>query len=1249
MTTLNLRLCFADMAALSVGQVCSNPILYRVRGAGSNRHREWCWRARLECARETRYSGFGSNFIACRPLDAGWEYLPMTLKKMVAWAMAWGIAAGPVSAAEPITFDEHIRPILSNKCFACHGPDEATRKAGLRLDFEDSSRAELASGEFAIVPGKLEESAVHARIHAADRSDRMPPASFKKDLTEEEIALLDQWIQEGAAYQKHWSFVAPERPEPPAITDPSLAFNPIDQFIVSRLEKDGLSPSPLADKRSIIRRVTLDLTGLPPTVEEVEAFAGDESPDAYERLVDRLLASPRYGEHMARYWLDAARYADTNGYHIDNERYMWRWRDWVIDAYNNNMPFDEFTIDQLAGDLLENPTVSQRIASGFNRNHMINFEGGIIAEEYRNAYVVDRVNTTGTVWMGLTIGCAQCHTHKYDPITHDEYYEFYAYFNTIEEQGIDGRDGNSMPLMKAPRQEDLSRIDALTQELQAALTELEKPDEELDAKQGAWEHKMNRELGGRWEPIKVVEATSSGGADLNLLPDGTILASGTAADDDTYTLVLETPLRRITGIRLEALTHESFNGRTGRAPNGNFVLTDVKLGFSEPGSSAEPLDIPIVGAEADYAQPDFPVSLAIDGDPATGWAANGQERAENRMAVFLPERPVGFGKGARLTLKLTHASQFKQHAIGRFRIRVTTDEALRPSQLGTWQANGPYLAEDGKTAYDTAYPPEQGVDLAATYEDGRAKWSEAPWVEDGKVLTLPGNTAAYYLYREIHAFSDRTMDLDLASNDALKVWLNGEVVHDNNVQRGIEEGKYDRIKLPLKEGDNTLLVKVVNYGNKYEFYFTRSGEQYRDVPLPIEAILASRPSARSEGQQKELLHYFRGREIDGWADQKAAYDQLVQEKQQLEANAPTVMVMAEMAEPRETFVLERGAYDKPANRVEPATPAALPPLPAEFPNNRLGLARWLVSREHPLTSRVTVNRMWQEVFGTGLVKTAEDFGSQGEAPTHPKLLDWLAVEFMDSGWDVKALMKVMVMSRTYRQDSRATPEMIERDRPNRLLARAPRYRLDAEVLRDTALAASGLLVEKLGGPSVKPYQPPGIWEEVSYGAGFTAQEYTQDTGEGLYRRSMYTFWKRQAPPARMVLFDAPNRETCSVKRSRTNTPLQALGLMNDPQFVEASRVLAQRALTEADASPEARIAFLFETLTAREPAPEELQILSGLLDKQQERYAADTGAAAGLIGVGDSAPAEGIAPEELAAWTTIASVILNLDETISKS
>jgi len=1170
----------------------------------------------------------------------------MRILRIVVCAAALGAGA---AGAEPVSFDEQIRPILSNKCYACHGPDEATRKAGLRFDIEEASRAELATGLRAIVPGDLAASALHARITTEDAGERMPPASFKKDLTPEEIALLTQWVQEGAVYQKHWSFITPERPDVPAVTKAGFGYNEIDAFVLARLEKAGLTPSLLADKRTLIRRLTLDLTGLPPTREEVAAFDADDSPEAYERLVDRLLASPRYGEHMARHWLDAARYADTNGYHIDNERYMWRWRDWVIDAYNNNQPFDEFTIDQLAGDLVENPTMDQQIASGFNRNHMINFEGGIIEEEYRSAYVIDRVNTTGTVWMGLTIGCAQCHTHKYDPITHEEYYQFYAYFNTVQEKGIDGIDGNSMPLMKAPRSEDLARIEALTQEIQAKLVELEAPDEALDAKQAAWERTLNKELGGRWEPVKVAESKSSGGAELNLLPDGSILVSGANPEDETYTLVLDTPLKRITGIRLEAMTHEDFGGKSGRAPNGNFVLTDVTLGFSEPGSTEPPQPIKLIQAEADYEQPEHPVALAIDGDPATGWGAGGHERAEGRMAVFIPERPVGFGEGARLTLTLTQSSPFKQHAMGRFRVRVTTDEALRPSQLGTWQVNGPYASDDGAKAYETAYPPEQGVDLAAVYEDGRQKWAAAPWAADGQVLTLPGGTAAYYLYRKVTAFSERTMELDLASNDALKVWVNGEVVHDNNVQRGVMPGEFDRITVPLKEGDNELLVKVVNYGNKYEFYFARAAEQYRDVPLPIEAVLASRPASRSEEQRKALLHYFRGREIPDWVTRKQAHDVLAAERKALEDGAPTVMVMGEMAEPRETFMLARGEYDKPTTKVEPKTPAALPPMPAEYPNNRLGLAQWLVSREHPLTSRVTVNRLWQQIFGTGLVKSTEDFGLQGDAPTHPLLLDWLAVDFIENGWDRKRLLKQLVMTHTYRQESRATLELLEADSANRLLARAPRYRLDAEVLRDNALAASGLLVEKQGGPSVKPYQPPGIWEEVAYGGGFTAQEFTPDTGEGLYRRSMYTFWKRQAPPPSMVLFDAPNRETCSVKRSRTNTPLQALGLMNDPQFVEAARVLAQRALLEGGSTPDERIVFLFETLTARTPHAEEIGTLRSLFEKQRERFEQNAEAAAGLIGVGDSVPAEGLAPGELAAWTTVASVIFNLDETISKS
>jgi hypothetical protein len=782
--------------------------------------------------------------------------------------VAWGFSplAGPATAGPPgpaINFDRQIRPILADNCYACHGPDDKQRKAKLRLDVKEEA---LKHGTV-IVPGRAAASVLIERVASDDPQTRMPPPRTGKRLTPQQVELLRQWIDQGANWSVHWAFVKPQRPSLPAVTTPGWVRTPIDAFILARLERDGLRPSPKADKVTLIRRLTLDLTGLPPTPVQVDAFLADQRPDAYERLVDRLLASPRYGERMAVEWLDAARFADTHGYHIDSGRDMTRWREWVIDSFNQNLPFDQFTVEQLAGDLLSHATLRQRIASGFNRNHMINFEGGAIPEEYHTAYIVDRVNTTGTVWLGLTIGCAQCHDHKFDPITQKEFYQMFAFYHNVPENGLDGSKGNAAPFIKAPTPEQHQQLARLDQS------------------------------------IKKLEQ---------------------------------------------------------------------QIKAAPPGPEAQ------------------------------------------------------------------------------------------------------------------------------------------------------------------------------ACNDRLA----------------------------------------------------------------------------------------------GLRKQRA----------ELDKHVPTAMVMQELPKPRDTFMLIRGQYDKHGPKVTAATPAALPPLPKDAPANRLGLARWLVDPSHPLTARVIVNRYWQMYFGTGIVKTAEDFGAQGEWPSHPELLDWLATEFVRSGWDVKAMQRLIVTSATYRQSSAVQSEAFAKDPENRLLARAPRLRLHAEFIRDQALAVSKLLDDDIGGASVSPYQPPGLWEELASrldGKNWTAQTYVQSHGKDLYRRTMYTFWKRTSPPPTLVTFDAPDRETCTVRRPRTNTPLQALVLMNDPTYVEASRKLAERVMTETPTTEE-RMELAFRLVLARRPTSPERAVLGQVFETQLAAYRKDNAAALKLLAVGESRRNPKLDPAALAAWAMVASTILNLDEAVTR-
>lgn len=1149
-----------------------------------------------------------------------------------------------------IRFNRDIRPILSNNCFACHGMDHATRKAGLRLDDGKNAFETLPSGNIALMPGDRAKSELFQRITSANPDEKMPPAEAKKELTPEQIELLGRWIDEGAHYEPHWAFVPPERPEPPAVTAEDWTRNDIDRFILARLEQEGLKPAPEADRATLIRRVTLDLTGLPPTPAEVDAFVNDTSPDAYEKLVDRLLATPQYGEHMTRYWLDLARYADTNGYHIDNERYMWRWRDWVIDAFNSNLPYDQFTIQQLAGDLLPNPTLEQRLASGFNRNHMVTFEGGIIPEEYRVEYVVNRVNTTSTVWMGLTVSCAQCHDHKFDPISHRDYYGLYAFFNNIAEQGSDGRDGNAAPMMPAPTPEQDRKRAALDAEIQAILDKMHRPVPDLDAAQAEWEGAQAQTLQARWTVLQPSELKSTGGATLEKREDGSVLATGDNPDKDVYEFVATTDVTGITAIRLEALADPSLpKGGAGRFDNANFVLSEFEVEVAPAADPAEATPVAFAAANADFSQEKFDIAGAIDGKPETGWAAAGFDRPESRTAIFMPRERIGFPGGSLLRIRLKHESEFAKHAIGRFRLAVTADPAMAPADLGPWYMNGPYKAETGAKALETAWEPETAVDLEATYEDGRVKWLPAPEFKDGEPNNLKGDVGATYLYRVIKVSAPRTVTFGFGCNDTMKVWLNGKLIHEHAQARGTIADS-DRVTATLEPGENRLLMKVANEGGKHGFFFRVAEQQIGDVPVDVEAALLLAKDSRSEDQQRRVRAFYRKSHWPEWEPLETQLASVRNERSDLEASIPTAMVMAELEKPRETFILKRGQYDQPTEKVTPAVPAVLPPLPADAPPNRLGLAQWLVSPDHPLTARVAVNRFWARYFGTGIVKTVEDFGIQGDLPSHPELLDWLATEFIRTGWDVKALQRLIVTSAAYRQSSRSTPELRKRDPENRLLARGPRFRMDAEMIRDAALAVSGLLVPTIGGPSVKPYQPEGIWEEVSYGdPNFTAQSYTQDHGEALYRRSMYIFWKRTAPPPSMVVFDAPNREVCTARRARTNTPLQALVLMNDPQYVEAARHLAARMIKDGGAAPEERIAYAFRLATARFPKPEETAVLAEIFKTQLERYRQNTEAAKQLLAVGESPRDETLDPAEHAAWTTVASMILNLDETVTKS
>ena len=1010
-----------------------------------------------------------------------------------------GVALSPLMGAS-VQFNRDIRPILSENCFACHGPDEAKRMTSFRLDKELGAETTLSGGRKAVVPGDPRSSELYLRVSASDRTRRMPPAAMGHDpLTDREIGLLRQWIEEGAQWQGHWAFLPPRRPAVPAVEHPGWPFNPVDSFVLHRMRAEGLEPSAPASREALIRRASLDLTGMPPALGDIDTFMADDSPDAYETVVDRLLASPRYAERMAIRWLDAARYADTNGYQTDAERDMWRWRDWVIQAFDSNKPFDEFTIEQIAGDMLPNARLDQIIATGFNRNHRGNGEGGIVDAEYAVEYVVDRVDTTSTVWLGLTVGCARCHDHKYDPFTQTEYYELFAYFNNVPEKGKAFKYGNSPPFVKAPTSEQQASLARMDADLAAVRADRDRLEKRHASERPEWEQDLAS------EPTEWID-----GLDLALA-----------------------------------------------FPEGHDLPKPTERAF-ESGSFAE------LGDKANFGFRDrFSVTAWIHPEDPNGTIVS-------RTKHVLPEDDTQSNPGWGFYLK---------------------DGKLQVNLVNRWL--------DDCLRLETEQPVTIG------------KWQHVGFTYDGTRLA-----------------------------SGVRIFIDGEPV-DLKVIRD-EMNQEIRSKEPLRVGRGLgldyrgKLRRLLVYGRA----LTREEMRIASEERSLDEIAAIPATDRTPNQSLKLEHAYR--EAVGPADLtalSARVRDLERERAQYFDALPTVMVMQEASPRRKTFRLDRGAYDAPAEQVQPGLPAALSTSDA---SDRLGFARWLVSRDNPLTARVTVNRVWQMLWGAGIVKTVEDFGSQGEWPTHPELLDWLAVDFMESGWDMKALVKTIVMSAAYRQSSRLRPGEVGSDPDNRLLARGPRLRLPAESVRDLSLAVSGLLVEGIGGPSVRPYQPAGLWTELAGGA-----DYDVGSGADLYRRSLYTFWKRAVPPPSMMLFDSAGREACTVRAVRTNTPLQALNRMNDAAYMEASKALAGRALREAGAGRDQRLGYMFRLATSRHPSEQATQVLSSGFNHHLDRFRSDPEAATALLGEQPRQPGE-VSEPEAAAYTMMASLVLNLDETITR-
>ena len=1061
-----------------------------------------------------------------------------------------------LSAAEPVAgkvdFNRDIRPILSDVCFHCHGPDENQREADLRLDNKTGAFAKR-DGSTTIVPGKPGSSELIRRITSTDPDERMPPADADRKLNPQQIELFRRWIAQGAEWKQHWSFVAPKRQPLPTVKNKSWIANPVDAYILARLEREGLSPSPPADKTTLIRRVSLDLTGLPPTPAEIDAFLADDSPNAYDKVVDRLLKSPRYGERMAVRWLDLARYADTSGYQNDGERFMWRWRDWVIEAFNNNMPFDQFTVEQMAGDLLPNPTLEQRIATAFHRNHRGNAEGGVIPEEFAVEYVVDRVETTATVWLGLTLGCTRCHDHKYDPFSQKEFYQLFAYFNNLPENGRAIKDGNSPPYIQAPTRSQRKQLAKLRSQLAATETTFRKLGPDIDRAQVTWEKSLNTEKQIDWT---VTE---------NLVARFALDAEARADQKPSFS---KKP-------GFSAPTNDA-KASGGRKPADAFEFKDGTPTFA-PGKLGRAADLDgkrYIDA-GDVGKFDF-----FDKFSCGAWI-NPQGPQGGMILSRMMDADLKRAKGYRMRLR---NGKLEVSLSVRWLDDAIRVETVEPVTADRWQH------------------------VMKTYDGSRLAKGVKVYV-DGKPQKLKVNLDG--------------LNQTFQTDDPFRIGAGGGPVARFH-------GLIDDVRLYNSSLSSAQVEQIANVES-------------------INSIVRTSPDKRTGPQQRKLRAYFLAEQAP--QPIRDAHRSLVSLRIQTATfieELPTVMVMQEMETPRETFLLKRGEYDKHGEQVQRGTPVSLHSLRDGAPNNRLGLARWLVDESNPLTARVTVNRYWEMLFGTGIVKTVEDFGSQGEAPTHPELLDWLAVEFVSpqtksaKPWDVKAILKTMVMSAAYRQSSKVTPALLEKDPENRLLARGPRFRLTAETIRDQALFVSGLMVEKRGGPSVKPYQPAGLWKEIATSTG-----YPQDHGEKLYRRSMYTFWKRTVAPPSMVAFDAAAREACQARRARTNTPLQALTLLNETAFVEAARVLAERTMTEAGTTTD-RVTRAYRLAMSRRPSPVELRILSAGYDAHLAHYQKNPDATLKVISIGESKRNEKLSPTELAAWTAITGLILNLDEVVTK-
>ncbi len=1176
------------------------------------------------------------------------------------------IATGTAAMSSPdsrtdIHYGRDVRPILSDRCFLCHGPDASHRKADLRLDLPEGATAPRKHG-VAVAPGDPEASLMWKRISSRAADEIMPPPeSGKHALTADELRTIRAWIEQGARYEPHWAFIPPSLVAPPTPdVDAQWCSTEVDGFVLQAMQRHGLTPSPPADAATLARRVFLDLTGLPPTPEELTAFTQDTRTDAYERLVDRLLTQEpyltRYAERMATPWLDLARYADTSGIHMDAGRQAWAWRDWVLNALRTNMPYDQFLVEQLAGDLLPNATPAQLVATGFNRNHVTSDEGGALDAEYLLEYAVDRTNTTGSVLLGLSVGCARCHDHKFDPVTAQDYYSLLAFFNSNEEPGIYSQtpDANRAhePFIEVPSDAQRAAAGHLDLEIATRLAARSTPSPEDAAAQAQFVQTLKSQGADSWSVATPTAAASANGAVLQPQTDGSVSVSGPLAPKDVHILTLRTQATDQRLILVEFMADAALpNGRTGRAFNGNAALSGIQIDAASVADPSRRTPLDLVWAWADIEQPDgdYRAVNALDADPERSWAPNSHNTPDGRTLVLCAGEPFGFAGGTNLIVRLRYESQYEQHEFGRVRVRTARAEpawlAQLPEATSAWYITGPFGAENGEQAYTRTYGPEAAtrIDLAARF--GKQPWRYAPAVLEDQPVGLAQGVGAEFVAREIWSPDARDLSLSLGSDDGIVVFLNGNQVHEHRIDRGVAPNQ-EAVTLHLQPGRNTLVCKVVNTGGPGGF-FHRADRAARCMG-PAAVALTLPQDAVSAASTARGVDAWRATHSPEFLALTKEIHALQKSRSELAAQIPKTMVMKDRATPTPTFVMTRGQYDQPDKDrpVLRAIPAALGALPEGAPRNRLGLAQWIVSAQNPLTARVIVNRTWELFFGRGITRTSDDFGLQGEWPSHPELLDWLAVDFQQHGWNLQRLVRTLVLSSTYRQASRIRADALAVDPDNRLLSFYPRQRLSAEQIRDQALMVSGLLVEHLGGPSVKPYQPEGLWQEVAMPQSNT-RIYVRGKGEELWRRSLYTYWKRAAPPPSMMALDAPTREFCTTRRLITNTPLQALVLWNDPQFVEAARMVAARTLREPGSDGD-RLHSLYVRCTGGTPSPAVDRALHEALTAHRARYEAAPQEAQALVHTGQAPCPQDIPPPELAAWTLVANSILASDASIVK-